>query len=95
MGFLGNFFVNAINLAISIAPTDGNGVKVGGDMGQIAPGSTYEVVDAILDSYFENPHPDNVSGLKYLYGKDVVTQVLDRHFKSSYKRSMLPIIPKF
>ena len=87
--------VNAINLAISAMPTDGNGVKAGGDMGQIAPGSTYEIVDTILESYLDDPHPDNVSGLKYLYGEEVVTRVLDRHFKSAYKRLALPITPKF
>lgn len=87
--------VNAINLAISAMPTDGNGVKAGGDMAQIAPGSTYEIVDTILESYLDDPHPDNVSGLKYLYGEDVVTRVLDRHFKSAYKRLALPITPKF
>lgn len=86
--------VNAINLAISAMPTDGNGVKAGGDMAQIAPGSTYEIVDTILESYLDDPHPDNVSGLKYLYGEEVVTRVLDRHFKSAYKRLALPIIPK-
>ena len=86
--------VNAINLAISAMPTDGNGVKAGGDMGQIAPGSTYEIVDTILESYLDDPHPDNVLSLKYLYGEDVVTRVLDRHFKSTYKRLALPITPK-
>ena len=87
--------VNAINLAISAMPTDGNGVKAGGDMGQIAPGSTYEIVDTILESYLDDPHPDNVSSLMYLYGEEVVTRVLDRRFKSAYKRLALPITPKF
>ena len=86
--------VNAINLAISAMPTDGNGVKAGGDMGQIAPGSTYEIVDTILESYLDDPHPDNVSSMKYLYGEDVVMRVLDRHFKTAYKRLALPITPK-
>lgn len=38
----------ALETAIAIMPTDGNGVKAGGDLAQIAPGKTYDDVDDIL-----------------------------------------------
>lgn len=38
----------ALQAAIAIMPTDGNGVKAGGDLAQIAPGKTYDDVDDIL-----------------------------------------------
>ena len=38
----------ALEAAIAIMPTDGNGVKAGGDLAQIAPGKTYDDVDDIL-----------------------------------------------
>jgi len=42
---------NALENAIAITPTDGNGVSDGGDMMQIAPYSTYQAVDVILEEY--------------------------------------------
>ena len=38
----------ALEAAIAIMPTDGNGVKAGGDLAQIAEGKTYDDVDDIL-----------------------------------------------
>ena len=43
--------VIALSYALNITPTDGNGVKAGGDMAQIAPGHTYNDVDDILETY--------------------------------------------
>lgn len=38
----------ALKHAIALVPTDGNGVKAGGDLAQIAPNKTYDDVDEIL-----------------------------------------------
>lgn len=38
----------ALEQSIALMPTDGNGVKEGGDLAQIAPGKTYDDVDDIL-----------------------------------------------
>lgn len=72
---------NAINASINLVPTDGNGVMPGGDLAQIAPGSTYDEVDAILGRI--------VSGDLGGSGK-TFDQVLDRYKRSEYKRSPLP-----
>ena len=72
---------DAINASINLVPTDGNGVMPGGDLAQIAPGSTYNEVDAILGRI--------VNGDLGGSGK-TFDQVLDRYKKSEYKRSPLP-----
>jgi hypothetical protein len=43
--------------SISLNPTDGNGVAAGGDMGQIAPGCTYNDVDDILFRFISRIEP--------------------------------------
>jgi len=59
--------INALNAAIGITPTDGNGVNDLGDMGQIAPAfahdnniEAYKKVDEIIKTYLEysGKHPD-------------------------------------
>lgn len=40
--------VIALRKACTLNPTDGNGVAVGGDLAQIAPGLTYDQVDDVL-----------------------------------------------
>ena len=55
--------------AIAIMPTDGNGVKAGGDLAQIAPGKTYDDVD---DSLY---HCVNLSEkIKPIYAADGLTE---------------------
>ena len=59
----------ALEAAISIMPTDGNGVKAGGDLAQIAPGKTYDDVDDIL--YHWVNLSDNI---KPMYAADGLTE---------------------
>ena len=47
----------ALVKSISLNPTDGNGVAAGGDMGQIAPGCTYNDVDDILFRFISKIEP--------------------------------------
>ena len=59
----------ALEAAIAIMPTDGNGVKAGGDLAQIAPGKTYDDVDDILY------HWVNLSDkIKPMYAADGLTE---------------------
>jgi NAD+ synthetase len=85
--------------SISAIPTDGNGVTLGGDMDQIAPGYTYNEVDTILRAYIDlfhipqsekhienkikNDHPE--------LPEDLINTIIDRIAKSDYKRIGLPI----
>ena len=75
----------ALETAYNMIPTDGNGVKAGGDLAQIAPGSTFEEVDAILEEYMET---GEVNGD---YPKDTVERVIGRYKASSFKRKGHPI----
>lgn len=90
---------DALQLAIDAVPTDGNGVKAGGDMAQIAPGYTYEDVDNILDVYI-----NHISGIwfpeksreeltiEYIHKhykhipEDIIMGVINRHKNSAFKR---------
>ncbi len=87
----------ALKAAYDIMPTDGNGVATGGDMGQIAPGHTYEEVDDILDTYLKTK--DDAQKLKAetermnkAYGADIVERVLKRHRGSEFKRKRMPLM---
>ena len=87
----------ALKAAYDIMPTDGNGVAVGGDMAQIAPGHTYEDVDDILDSYLkakddENALNDTLQRLNTAYSAETVERVLKRHRNSEFKRKRMPIV---
>ena len=62
MSYESNLCIKALKKAIEITPTDGNGVKAGGDLAQIAPGLTYEQVDDIL-KWFLDPKVN----VKYYY----------------------------
>jgi NAD+ synthetase len=87
----------AIRKAIVITPTDGNGVAVGGDMAQIAPGHTYNDVDDILMTYLTSieMHTDAYQNAMYMlnekYGAETVERVINRHVNSEFKRKRLPI----
>lgn len=94
----------ALNAAIEIIPTDGNGVKAGGDLAQIAPNATYEIVDDIL-MYWVGIHPSiklsiinsnfsegRMGSLAKEYGIDTVSAVCMRSYRSEFKRRHLPIM---
>ena len=87
----------ALCAAYNILPTDGNGVAVGGDMAQIAPGHTYEEVDDILDTYLKSKEaPEQLDKamerLNKAYGAETVERVLKRHRGSEFKRKRMPIV---
>ena len=87
----------ALCAAYNILPTDGNGVAVGGDMAQIAPGHTYEEVDDILDTYLKTKEdPEQLDKamerLNKAYGAETVERVLKRHRGSEFKRKRMPIV---
>ena len=93
--------IQALRAAITITPTDGNGVAVGGDMAQIAPGHTYEEVDDILMTYLtaKSDHSDSFANAKdhliSKYGLETYERVINRHKNSEFKRKRLPIaIPR-
>lgn len=88
--------VHALDAAINITPTDGNGVMGSGDLDQIMPGYTYADVDKILQltvnriltkedvKYFlkQNPHITLEAFMK----------VVDRYKNSAFKRQISPYV---
>lgn len=68
----------ALRNACTLTPTDGNGVKVGGDLAQIAPGLTYDQVDDVL-IWFLNPK----TNLKH-YWKHFSEAEWPEHVRHSY-----------
>ena len=94
----------ALEASIALMPTDGNGVKEGGDLAQIAPGKTYDDVDEILHawvgldsriketvikSYFDYGIFKN---LCEKHGYDTVEAVIMRSVRSEFKRKQRPFI---
>lgn len=102
-----NVFKNskALESAINIVPTDGNGVS-GSDLDQIMPGYTYDDVDSILmpwstlnesikEQYINNGY-DFERGTIFFklcekYGKENVVKVIKRSVNSEFKRYPHPI----
>lgn len=94
----------ALEASISLIPTDGNGVKAGGDLAQIAPGKTYDDVDEILhawvglDSRIKKDVVDSdyqhgvFKTLCEKHGKETVEMVIQRSIRSEFKRRQRPII---
>lgn len=94
----------ALEASIALIPTDGNGVKAGGDLAQIAPGKTYDDVDEILHAWVGlDPRikkdvvvSDYQHGVfKQLcekHGKEIVEMVIQRSIRSEFKRRQRPII---
>lgn len=82
----------ALQNAIEITPTDGNGVNDLGDMGQIAPGYTYTEVDKVLQTVVYNPN-FTMAMLKdiadeYFNGDiDTVNKIVMRYLNSQFKRN--------
>lgn len=94
---------SALQESIKLTPTDGNGVSVGGDMAQIAPGYTYNEVDDILKSVVRHEIDDcygwntfeeivDYRNMCNRYGKETVDKVISRYRKSNFKRKHLPIV---
>jgi len=96
----------ALEKAIAIIPTDGNGVVAGGDLAQIAPGATYEIVDDILMRYIYTKYQyrEKYGTVEYdeatskcwdrcreLYGEEVTSQVIHRYINTEFKRFHSPV----
>lgn len=94
----------AIDKSLHLTPTDGNGVKQGGDMAQIAPGYTYNEVDYILQNvvfydFCENELHSPADGWDVIYermvslvGKETVERIIERYKKTEFKRKRMPIV---
>lgn len=88
--------VKALEHAIEITPTDGNGVKGTGDLDQIMPGYTYTDVDKVLQfalsefltrenvEYFLQQNPN----ITY----DAFWGVVNRYKNSEFKRQVSPYV---
>lgn len=94
---------DALDSGIWIVPTDGNGVKSGGDMAQIAPGCTYEEVDKVLDGWIHG-NRDKESFVQWCkefvhsVSKENVLKIIERNKNSAFKRKHMPIkigIPQY
>lgn len=96
--------MNALEKAINIKPTDGNGVNDNGDMGQIAPAfindnsiDAYTKVDNIIKDYLESfafgdeAQKQTIQNLRNTYGADTVDGIISRIERTEYKRKGLPI----
>lgn len=97
--------IGAINYALGIRPTDGNGVNDLGDMGQIAPKFAhdknvvaYTKVDDIIKTYINfvgrSPELFNAAmeALYTEYGSYTVDGVINRIKKTEYKRHRMPLV---
>lgn len=94
----------ALDASIALIPTDGNGVKAGGDLAQIAPNKTYDDVDDILyhwvglDSRIKKDVLEKdfeygiFNDLCEKHGKETVKGVIMRSIKSEFKRKHLPLV---
>lgn len=94
----------ALEHALAIVPTDGNGVKDGGDLAQIAPEKTYDDVDDILHTWV-GLHPSikreiaerGIEGpvidkLAQRHGIEAVKMVIMRSIRSEFKRRHSPLV---
>ena len=88
----------ALTQSIGLTPTDGNGVKKGGDLAQIAPAlKTYDELDEILmanERYKKKPTEANLYLLNLItdkYGEETVTQIMKRAKGSEFKRKPMPV----
>jgi hypothetical protein len=84
--------------------TDGNGVKEGGDLAQIAPGKTYDNVDEILHSWVGLDPRIKLDVIKSgfqqgvfkqlceKHGIDTVSMVIRRSINSGFKRKQRPFV---
>jgi len=97
--------VIALDNALGIRPTDGNGVNDLGDMGQIAPAFAndknvvaYTKVDDIIKTYIEfiGHHPEEyqiaMEALYTEYGFETVDGIINRIRSTEYKRHRMPLV---
>lgn len=94
------YAVTALEDALKIVPTDGNGTSAS-DLDQIAPGCTYEQVDKVLKTWLSMSDSERELWNKGLQstlhkmiseiGLDSVKRILDRHKRTEYKRMHRPI----
>jgi nicotinamide-nucleotide amidase len=94
----------ALEASIALMPTDGNGVKEGGDLAQIAPGKTYDNVDEILHSWVGLDPRIKLDVIKSgfqqgvfkqlceKHGIDTVSMVIRRSINSGFKRKQRPFV---
>lgn len=94
----------ALDASIALMPTDGNGVKEGGDLAQIAPGKTYDDVDEILHAWvgLDSRIKEDVIHNYFDYGVfkklcekhgyETVEAVIMRSVRSEFKRRQRPFI---
>lgn len=82
---------SALERAIDITPTDGNGVNDLGDMGQIAPGYTYTEVDKVLHRIVYNPNftttLEDIADEHFNGDIDTVNKIAMRYLNSQFKRN--------
>ena len=98
----------ALEYALNITPTDGNGVNDLGDMGQIAPAfahdnniDAYTKVDDIIQTYLEyckKPYSEYLNAIDKLKEKynnetyNTVGDIINRIERTEYKRKRLPVV---
>ena len=101
-----NYFKDskALEQSIALIPTDGNGVKAGGDLAQIAEGKTYDDVDEILMAWvgldsrikeevlYKDFNYGQFKALCEKHGKDIVKGVIMRSVRSGFKRRHFPMV---
>ena len=98
--------IEALNHALGIRPTDGNGVNDLGDMGQIAPKfahdknvDAYTKVDNIIKTYLyaieqtSEVYNAAMEALYDEYDKETIDSIIWRIKSTEYKRKKLPIVP--
>ena len=84
--------LQALEFSISLNPTDGNGVKAGGDLAQIAPGYTYNDVDEIIEiiNIAKQNNINEITSDKYPI--DLIKNIYRRMLRSEFKRAHRPIV---
>lgn len=89
----------AIRESIKLIPTDGNGVKSGGDCAQFGLDNYSQVDDVLKTMYFPEDGMDNIKYKEeYIrlidsYNEQGVDKVMTLHQNSGFKREHLPIFP--
>lgn len=84
--------LHALELSISLNPTDGNGVKAGGDLAQIAPGYTYDDVDKIIKIIIDVQQYNNELPADNKYPMDLIKNIYRRMLNTEFKRAHRPIV---
>jgi NAD+ synthetase len=89
----------ALLASIELTPTDGNGVKAGGDCAQFGLDNYEQVDDVLRTMYFPDGGMDNITHKnEYIrlidsYNEQGVDKVMVLHQNSKFKRNHLPVYP--